>query len=119
MKPTVVFHLNPGRRPGALRVGPGKIALLEAIEARGSISAAAKELGMSYRRAWLLVDETNQCLHKPAVETAAGGARGGGARLTPAGTELVRRYRAIESAAAERVAKELGGLLRARLRPPS
>lgn len=119
MRPTVVFHVNLGGRPGALRVGPGKIALLEAIEACGSISAAAKQLGMSYRRAWLLVDETNQCLHKPAVEAAAGGARGGGARLTPAGADLVRRYRAIESATADRVSKDLGGLLRARLRPPS
>lgn len=79
------------------RIGPGKIALLEAIREAGSISAAARALGMSYRRAWLLVEETNHALRAPAVAAETGGRRGGGAVVTPAGEELVGLYRTIES----------------------
>jgi|SRR5690242_526999 len=79
------------------RIGPGKIALLEAIRATGSISAAARALGMSYRRAWLLVEEINQALREPAVAAETGGRRGGGATVTPAGEQLVGLYRTIES----------------------
>jgi molybdate transport system regulatory protein len=93
-------------------IGPGKIALLEAIGSTGSITSAAKLLGMSYRRAWLLVDETNRCLVRPAVRTAAGGKRGGGTSLTPAGAELVRRYRAVERETSSAVAHQLRSLLR-------
>jgi molybdate transport system regulatory protein len=78
------------------RIGPGKIALLEAINSTGSISAAARSIGMSYRRAWLLVDEINQTLREPAVKAETGGARGGGAVVTPAGKMMVDLYRAIE-----------------------
>src|SRR5262249_50642585 len=67
------------------RIGPGKIALLEAIRSTGSISAAARRLGMSYRRAWLLVEEINGALRKPAVASSTGGRQGGGAALTPMG----------------------------------
>jgi molybdate transport system regulatory protein len=78
------------------RIGPGKIALLEAIKATGSISAAARQLGMSYRRAWLLVEQTNAALRKPAVAAAIGGHQGGGAALTRIGEQVVDLYRAIE-----------------------
>ncbi len=79
------------------RIGPGKVALLEAIRTTGSISAAARALGMSYRRAWLLVEEINNALRAPAVAAETGGRRGGGAVVTPAGEQLVGLYRTIES----------------------
>ena len=82
-----------------IAVGPGKIDLLEAIARAGSITGAAKELGMSYRRAWLLVDTMNRCFASAVVTTEAGGTRGGGTALTPLGAEVVRRYRNIEKAA--------------------
>ena len=79
------------------RIGPGKIALLEAIRSTGSISAAARSIGMSYRRAWLLVEEVNRSLREPAVMAETGGAGGGGAVVTPVGERVVGLYRAIES----------------------
>jgi molybdate transport system regulatory protein len=81
------------------RIGPGKIALLEAIRSTGSISAAARTIGMSYRRAWLLVDEINRTLREPAVTAATGGQHGGGAVVTPVGEKVVDLYRAIETQA--------------------
>jgi molybdate transport system regulatory protein len=81
-----------------IAMGPGKADLLEAIRDTGSISAAGKQLGMSYRRAWLLVDTMNRCFKSPLVETAAGGVAGGGARLSAAGDEMLQRYRALEAA---------------------
>jgi molybdate transport system regulatory protein len=78
------------------RIGPGKIALLEAIRETGSITAAAQSMQMSYRRAWLLVDELNKLLKEPAVATAAGGAKGGGTTLTPAGEKAIEVYHSIE-----------------------
>ena len=82
--------------PSGSRIGPGKIALLEAIHSTGSISGAARAIGMSYRRAWLLVEEINQTLREPAVTAETGGARGGGAVVTPVGEKVVGLYRAIE-----------------------
>lgn len=99
-------------RDDDIAVGPGKVALLEAIAQTGSISAAARQLGMSYRRAWVLVDQLNQALVSPAVSTATGGAHGGGATLTPVGRELVTRYRAIESTAMMAAAKDIAALRR-------
>jgi molybdate transport system regulatory protein len=81
------------------RIGPGKIALLEAIRSTGSISAAARSLGMSYRRAWLLVEEVNHMLRAPAVAAEIGGHRGGGAVVTEVGERIVDLYRAIEAQA--------------------
>jgi molybdate transport system regulatory protein len=81
------------------RIGPGKISLLEAIQATGSISAAARRLGMSYRRAWLLVEEVNACLQEPAVTAAIGGRQGGGTALTPIGERVIELYRSIEDIA--------------------
>ena len=84
---------------GGGRIGPGKIALLEQVAALGSISAAGRALGMSYRRAWELLDETNRLFGRPVAEPQVGGRGGGGAVLTPAGVALIARYRAIERAA--------------------
>ena len=81
-----------------IAMGPGKAALLDAIAATGSISAAGRALGMSYRRAWLLVDVMNRCWEEPLVETAAGGSHGGGARVTPLGMEILAAYRKLEGA---------------------
>jgi molybdate transport system regulatory protein len=91
-------------------LGPGKIALMELISKHGSISAAGKEMGMSYRRAWLLVDEINHIFREPLVETQMGGSGGGGARLTALGRDVVGRYRAIEGAAATASAADLRAL---------
>jgi molybdate transport system regulatory protein len=98
------------------RIGPGKIALLEAIQSTGSISAAARSIGMSYRRAWLLVDEINQALREPAVTAETGGVHGGGAAVTAVGERVVVLYRAIESqarAAAGNEFRAIGRLVRA------
>jgi molybdate transport system regulatory protein len=91
-------------------LGPGKIALMELISKHGSISAAGKEMGMSYRRAWLLVDEINHIFREPLVETQMGGTGGGGARLTKLGRDVIGRYRAIEGAAAASSASDLRAL---------
>src|SRR2546422_8594870 len=93
-------------------VGPGKVDLLEAIAATGSITAAAQQLGMSYRRAWLLVDTMNRCFRTAVVEAEAGGKRGGGTRLTASGEEVVRNYRRIEQLATRASASEMRRLLR-------
>ena len=81
----------------AIAVGPGKIDLLEAIADTGSITAAAKRLEMSYRRAWLLLDTMNRCFDEPLAEAESGGTRGGRTRLTPLGAQVVSRYRRIEA----------------------
>ena len=73
--------------------------MLEAIRDTGSITQAGRALGMSYRRAWLLVDDMNNCFRDPVIEAQPGGAHGGGATLTPFGQKLVERYRAIEAEA--------------------
>jgi len=78
-------------------LGPGKVRLLELIAETGSISAAGRAMTMSYRRAWLLVDELNHTFRKPVVVSRPGGTAGGGAELTAFGREVVRRYRAIEA----------------------
>lgn len=87
-----------------IALGPGKADLLAAIASTGSISAAGRHLGMSYRRAWLLVDTMNRCFREPLVLSAAGGAHGGGAHLSPLGEEVLTRYRAL-AADVERVAE--------------
>jgi len=88
-------------------VGPGKIRLLELIGETGSIAAAGRAMAMSYRRAWLLIDELNAMFRHKVVETQMGGTGGGGAHLTDFGRDLVREYRAIESAAGESAAPAL------------
>jgi len=98
------------------RIGPGKIALLRAVAAQQSISGAARELGMSYRRAWLLIDAVNRSFRAPVVETHVGGRRQGGARLTPLGAELVERYDDIERRANAATGAALGALMKLRRR---
>jgi molybdate transport system regulatory protein len=85
--------------PDEHKLGPGKIQLLEAIHEHGSISAAAREMGMAYRHAWELIDDLNRCFAEPVVVAATGGRRGVGARLTPWGVDLIRRFRRMEAAA--------------------
>ncbi|RAI54573.1 winged helix-turn-helix domain-containing protein [Roseicella frigidaeris] len=112
---------KPDPAPGALslridlaqgRIGPGKIHLLETIDREGSISAAGRALGMSYKRAWDLVDAVNQVLGTPVVDASPGGYRGGGAVLTDAGRNLVADYRAIERAAQRAAEPRLAALVR-------
>jgi len=98
-------------RGEAIAVGPGKVAVLEAVDRTGSITAAARSLGMSYRRAWLLVDELNRALREPAVESAKGGERGGASRLTPLGRRLVELYRRIEREAAAACRADIRALM--------
>ncbi len=86
-------------REDDIALGPGKIEMLEAIATTGSISAAARQMGMSYKRAWTLIEETNSAFSAPAVLKTTGGSNGGGACLTPLGQELVKQYRAMEEAA--------------------
>jgi molybdate transport system regulatory protein len=100
------------RRGSDIAVGPGKIDLLEAIAETGSITAAARSLGMSYRRAWLLVDTMNRCFKRPVVEAEAGGPRGGGTRLTASGAQALRRYRRIERLASGAASAQLRALAR-------
>ncbi len=91
-------------------IGPGKIRLLELVGESGSISAAGRAMKMSYRRAWMLIDELNRCFRSPVVETQLGGARGGGAVLTSLGHDLIARYRMIERAATKASAADLAAL---------
>ena len=91
-------------------IGPGKIRLLEAIDRTGSISQAGRSLGMSYRRAWLLIDDMNKCFRDEVVAAKPGGVQGGGAALTSFGEALVRDYREIEAAATAAANARLRGL---------
>ncbi len=88
-------------------MGPGKAQLVELIDSTGSISAAAREIGMSYRRAWQLVDALNASFRKPVVLTAVGGKRGGGAQVTGFGRELVAQFREMESKASAAIAADI------------
>ena len=99
---------------GELAMGPGKADLLEAIQAEGSISAAGRRLGMSYRRTWLLVDAMNRCWSEPLVDATPGGGEHRGARVTSAGLEVLAAYRALEAAVAK-AAEEPLHVLRSRL----
>lgn len=94
-----------------LNLGPGKIRLLEAIREAGSISGAARVLRISYRRAWLMADGLNQAFASALIDTAAGGVKGGGARLTPLGEDVLIRYRRLEAKAREAASAEAEALL--------
>lgn len=108
-KADVRFRLRVTRGDD-IALGPGKIALLEAIARTGSITNAAKALGMSYRRAWLLVDTMNRNFKAPLVEAGAGGPHGGGATLTSLGQDVVARYRRIEATAAHAASADIRGI---------
>jgi molybdate transport system regulatory protein len=109
LKVSVVFE-------SGARIGPGKAKLLESIRDTGSISAAARDMGMSYKRAWLLLDSMNQAFTELVVTAAPGGSGGGGATLTPFGVEVLERYRRIHDRAAAMAADDLTALAR-RVRP--
>ena len=118
-KPNLRDHARQGDRlniridlASGLRIGPGKVAVLEEIARSGSISAAGRALRISYRRTWELVEELNNGLGLPVVETAAGGSGGGGTLLTAAGKAIIERYRAIEVDAAAAARKHLLALNR-------
>jgi len=112
----MVTKAKPIRYPGmTLRVlargepamGPGRAALIEGIDRLGSISAAARDMEMSYRRAWLLVESINRCFSQPLVIAATGGKRGGGAAVTEFGRKVVARFRRMESKASAAIRREL------------
>lgn len=97
---------------GAPAMGPGKAELIERIGETGSISAAARAMGMSYRRAWQLVEALNATYKEPIVVTAVGGQRGGGARVTPYGKRLAAQFRAMEDKASAAIAADLKRFVR-------
>ena len=94
-----------GRKAPAM--GPGKAELVERIAETGSISAAARAMGMSYRRAWQLVEALNRDYRERVIDTATGGKRGGGAQVTPFGREVVAQFRAMEDKASAAIASDL------------
>jgi molybdate transport system regulatory protein len=108
---TLRLDFGPGQA-----IGHGKIRLLEAVRDEGSISAAGRAMGMSYRRAWLLIDALKSLFEKPVVQTKHGGSAGGGAELTPLGHHVVQQYRTIERKAHKAVAGELATLAAATAR---
>jgi len=111
MKSKVQFRVRI-YRDDSIAIGPGKIQLLECIAETGSISAAARQLDMSYRRAWQLVTEMNNALVEPAVNTSKGGAHGGGAGLSPIGVQVIKHYRAMEAASRAAASAEIAALNR-------
>lgn len=108
-QPTIRFRLDLGPHEA---VGPGKVALLEGIDACGSLSQAARELRMSYKRAWQLVESLNGSFKEPVVLTTTGGAGGGGATLTAFGRQLVRSYRNFDLAVQAEAARHFRSLAR-------
>ncbi|WP_414695593.1 winged helix-turn-helix domain-containing protein [Paraburkholderia sp.] len=110
-RPEVRFRMRI-RSGDAVALGPGKVELLEAVREYGSISAAARSLGMSYRRAWLLIDELNRSLKAPATHSEQGGQSGGGCTLTPVGESIIRLYRDVEVEAQRSCAKQIAELTR-------
>jgi molybdate transport system regulatory protein len=99
-------------------MGPGKAQLISLIDSTGSISAAAREMGMSYRRAWQLVEAINKSFTEPVVITAVGGAQGGGAVITAFGREIVEQYRSMEDKASSAIQADLKRFSQ-RLRKPA
>jgi molybdate transport system regulatory protein len=95
-----------------IAIGPGKADILEGIEEMGSIAAAGRRMGMSYKRAWLLVETMNRCFREPLVETSRGGRAKGGAVLTATGHEVLERYRRMEQLTAVAIEDELAALRR-------
>lgn len=102
--PKIIFRIQ---FPTKERIGRGKIELLGHIRETGSISAAGRAMDMSYRRAWLLVDEMNRLFREPVVESQRGGKQGGGAVVTPFGEALIDRYRAMATKMTAAVAADL------------
>lgn len=93
-----------------VRLGPGKADLLDLIAQHGSIAAAGREMKMSYKRAWMLVEEMNSAFRNPLVDRTRGGSHGGGARLTDTGVEVLELYRKIEDRLAVMGAPEINAI---------
>lgn len=110
MPPRLTLRVDLGPKQS---IGPGKMRLLDAIVETGSISSAGRKLGMSYRRAWMLIDDLNSSFQRKVVSTTLGGKEGGGAKLTPFGEEVVKRYRAIEESATKATKVNVAFLARA------
>ena len=110
MPPRLTLRVDLGPKQS---IGPGKMRLLDAVAETGSISSAGRALGMSYRRAWMLIDDLNSSFRRKVVSTTLGGKEGGGAKLTPFGLELVKRYRAIEASATKATRSHVAFLARA------
>jgi molybdate transport system regulatory protein len=106
---SIRFRIDLGK---AASVGPGKIALLEAIARTGSLSQAGRDLKMSYRRSWLLLDSLNKSFRRPVAVLSKGGRGGGGANLTPFGKRLVAAYRGFESSLLEQTRSAFVGIAR-------
>jgi molybdate transport system regulatory protein len=113
--PGLTLRIMAGRQPA---MGPGKAELVSHIEATGSISAAARAMGMSYRRAWQLVEAMNASFTEPVVRTAIGGKRGGGAAVTAFGKALVASFRAMEEKASAAIAPDITEFSRHLRKPP-
>jgi molybdate transport system regulatory protein len=104
LQPRLRFRLVLGR---SIAIGPGKADLLAAIAETGSISAAGRSMGMSYKKAWYLIDTMNRCFREPLVVASKGGSARGGARLTAMGEKVLELYRSIESQASDAAARNL------------
>jgi molybdate transport system regulatory protein len=106
--------------PSGSALGPGMAKLLEQVVTHGSIRAAAASMGMSYRKAWLLIQEMQETFNGAVVTSAIGGTSGGGTHLTELGATLLKTYRRIENRAARAAETDLdtlAGLVRASARP--
>lgn len=101
-----------------IAIGPGKADLLAGIAETGSIAAAARRMGMSYKRAWLLVETMNLCFREPLVVAARGGRGAGGARLTAEGEAVLAAYRSLQRAAEAAAAPHARTIARLARRPP-
>ena len=111
------LHIRVDLVPG-ISLGPGKADLLQGIAETGSIAAAGRRLGMSYKRAWSLVETLNGMFQEPLVAATKGGPSGGGAALTATGEAVLARYRAIQERAARAAAEELAALRADTVEPP-
>jgi molybdate transport system regulatory protein len=103
------FHID---LENGTEIGPARIALLEAVQRQGSIAGAARSVGMSYRSAWLSIEQINQALREPAVKAAPGGLRGGGAVVTQVGMQLIESYHAVVARAQAAAGEEIGAICR-------
>ncbi len=101
-----------------IALGPGKADLLEGIRETGSIAAAGRRMGMSYKQAWLLIDTMNACFAKPLVAAAKGGKAGGGAHLTPLGKNVLLRFRSMQASSERAIARDLAALKRVMRKAP-
>ncbi|HET7211488.1 MAG TPA: LysR family transcriptional regulator [Methyloceanibacter sp.] len=101
-----------------IALGPGKADLLDGVRETGSIAAAGRRMGMSYKQAWLLIETMNACFKKPLVAAAKGGKRGGGACLTPLGEDVLARFRRMQDSSSRAIARDLAALKRVMRKAP-